>query len=416
MFLAARLTGNPLEMMYPEGLPPDQEERLLAEYGLDKPIPVQFLRYVRELSQGNFGVSLREKRPVAEMYAEDIGATLKLAGLAFLVSVAFGIPIGMVGALKRRTGTGRFVMSVAFLGYAVPHFIIALSLILVFGFYLHWLPSTGNATVWHYVLPTVTLAAHRFASIARHTRSSLLDVLSQDFMRTARAKGLEERVVIFKHALRNSLIPVITILGLQVAGLDQRVDHRRDGVRLARDRAAVRGRGPQARFPGPAVRRPVLRRHRRSGEFSGGHFLRRHRPAHSNGRMRTIVPSPEPPAEATCTPEIEEVALGPSNLPPGAAVRGGRFFDRVKSAPPSIHLCLALMLLMAIAAVAAPWVAPFDPNQSNVLQRNAPPSWMGGKSGHLLGTDQLGRDVLSRCIYALRVSVGIACSGSPSGA
>jgi peptide/nickel transport system permease protein len=127
--------------------------------------------------------------------------------------------------------------------------------------------------------------------------------------------------------------------------------------------------------------------------------------------MKTIVPSPEPPAEATCTPEIEEVALGPSNLPPGAAVRGGRFFDRVRSAPPSIHLCLALMLLMAVAAVAAPWVAPFDPNQSNVLQRNAPPSWMGGKSGHLLGTDQLGRDVLSRCIYALRVSVGIALLG-----
>ncbi len=219
VFLAARLTGNPLEMMYPEGLPPDQEERLLAEYGLDKPIPVQFLNYVRGLSQGNFGVSLREKRPVAEMFAEDIGATLKLAGLAFLVSVVFGIPIGMVGALKRRSGTGRFVMSIAFLGYAVPHFIIALGLILVFAFYLHWLPSTGNATVWHYVLPTVTLAAHRFASIARHTRSSLLDVLSQDFMRTARAKGLEERVVIFKHALRNSLIPVITILGLQVAGL-----------------------------------------------------------------------------------------------------------------------------------------------------------------------------------------------------
>jgi peptide/nickel transport system permease protein len=219
VFLAARLTGNPLEMMYPEGLPPEQEERLLAEYGLDQPIPVQFLNYVRGLCMGNFGISLREKRPVAEMFAEDIGATLKLAGVAFTLSVLCGIPIGMVGALKRRSGTGRLVMSIAFLGYAVPHFIIALSLILVFAFYLHWLPSTGNETVWHYVLPTVTLAAHRFASIARHTRSSLLDVLSQDFMRTARAKGLEERVVIFKHALRNSLIPVVTILGLQITGL-----------------------------------------------------------------------------------------------------------------------------------------------------------------------------------------------------
>ena len=219
VFLAARLTGNPLEMMYPEGLPPEQEERLLAEYGLDQPIPVQFLNYVRGLCMGNFGISLREKRPVAEMFAEDIGATLKLAGVAFTLSVLCGIPIGMVGALKRRSGTGRLVMSIAFLGYAVPHFIIALSLILVFAFYLHWLPSTGTETLWHYVLPTVTLAAHRFASIARHTRSSLLDVLSQDFMRTARAKGLEERVVIFKHALRNSLIPVVTILGLQITGL-----------------------------------------------------------------------------------------------------------------------------------------------------------------------------------------------------
>jgi peptide/nickel transport system permease protein len=127
--------------------------------------------------------------------------------------------------------------------------------------------------------------------------------------------------------------------------------------------------------------------------------------------MKTIPPSPASPAEASCTPEIEEVALGPSNLPPGAAVRQGRFFDRVRSAPPSIHLCLALMLLMAVAAVAAPWVAPFDPNRTNVLQRNDPPSWMGGKSGYLLGTDQLGRDVLSRCIYALRVSVGIALLG-----
>jgi peptide/nickel transport system permease protein len=219
VFLAARLTGNPLDVMFPDGLPPDQEQRLLVQYGLDKPISEQFVNYLRDLARGNFGDSLREKRPVAEMYAEDIGATLKLAGCAFLVSILFGIPMGMVGALKRRTGIGRLVMSVAFLGYAVPHFIIALSLILIFGFYLHWLPSTGNETVWHYILPTITLAAHRFASIARHTRSSLLDVLSQDFMRTARAKGLEERVVIFKHALRNSLIPVVTILGLQITGL-----------------------------------------------------------------------------------------------------------------------------------------------------------------------------------------------------
>ncbi|MCU0564001.1 MAG: ABC transporter permease [Desulfobacterales bacterium] len=127
--------------------------------------------------------------------------------------------------------------------------------------------------------------------------------------------------------------------------------------------------------------------------------------------MNPTPPSTELSAEASCTPEIEALALGPSLLPPGAAVREGRFFDRIRSAPPSIRICLALMLILAIAAVAAPWVAPFDPNRTNVLQRNDPPSWLGGKSGHLLGTDQLGRDVLSRCIYALRVSVGIALLG-----
>lgn len=127
--------------------------------------------------------------------------------------------------------------------------------------------------------------------------------------------------------------------------------------------------------------------------------------------MNPTPPSTELSAEASCTPEIEELALGPSLLPPGAAVRDGRFFDRIRSAPPSIRICLALMLILAIAAVAAPWVAPFDPNRTNVLQRNDPPSWLGGRSGHLLGTDQLGRDVLSRCIYALRVSVGIALLG-----
>jgi glutathione transport system permease protein len=219
VFIGARITGNPMEFMFPEGLTPEQEKRFTEQYGFDKSIPEQFVRYVRELSRGNFGISLRERKPVGEMYAEDVGATIRLACCAFGLSVALGIPLGMIAALKRRTGLARFVMGVAFFGYAVPHFIIAILLILLFSFYLHWLPSTGSQTIWHYVLPTITLAAHRMASIARYTRSSLLDVLSQDFMRTARSKGLSEKVVVFKHGLRNALIPVVTILGLQVAGL-----------------------------------------------------------------------------------------------------------------------------------------------------------------------------------------------------
>lgn len=219
VFIGARLTGNPFEVMFPDGLPQEDVQALMQQYGLDKPLPEQFVAYLRELGRGNFGISLREKRPVVEMFAEDVLATLSLAGLSFVVSIVLGVPLGIVAALKRRTGVARFIMAVAFLGYAVPHFIIAITLILIFSFYFHWLPSTGSQTAWHYIMPTITLASHRMASIARYTRSSLLDVLSQDFMRTARAKGLHELVVIFKHALRNTLIPVVTILGLQIAGL-----------------------------------------------------------------------------------------------------------------------------------------------------------------------------------------------------
>jgi len=219
VFIGARLTGNPFEVMFPDGLPQEEVQELMEQWGLDKSLPEQYVAYLREIGRGHFGISLREKRPVVNMFAEDVWATISLAGIAFLLSIVVGVPLGIVAALKRRSGVARLVMGGAFLGYAVPHFIIAIVLILIFSFHLHWLPSTGSQTAWHYVMPTITMASHRFASIARYTRSSMLDVLSQDFMRTARSKGLRELVVIFKHALRNALIPVVTILGLQVAGL-----------------------------------------------------------------------------------------------------------------------------------------------------------------------------------------------------
>jgi len=217
VFIGARLTGNPVEVMFPEGLTPEQEKALTEQYGLNKSLPEQFAVYLRELSRGNFGISHLEKRPVVEMFGEDVGATVSLAACAFTLSIVVGVPLGIVAALRRRTGVARLVMAVAFFGYAIPHFIIGITLILVFSYQFHWLPSTGSETLWHYIMPTITLASHRMASIARYTRSSMLDVLSQDFMRTARAKGLAELVVVFKHGLRNALIPVVTILGLQIA-------------------------------------------------------------------------------------------------------------------------------------------------------------------------------------------------------
>lgn len=219
VFVGGRLAGNPVDYFLPDGSTPEEEALFMAEWGLDRPILEQYVIYLEQSLSGNFGESFFELRPVVTMFQERLNATLSLSILAFLLSVSVGIPLGIVAAIKRNSGVGRLAMTVAFLGYAIPHFIIAIFLMLVFSFYLHWLPSTGNDTIWHYVMPTVTLAAHLTASIARYMRSSMLDAMSQDFMRTARAKGVAEPTVILKHALRNALIPVVTVLGLQIAGL-----------------------------------------------------------------------------------------------------------------------------------------------------------------------------------------------------
>lgn len=219
VFVGGRLAGNPVDYLLPDGSTPEEEALFMAEWGLDRPLLEQYVIYFEQSLSGNFGESFFELRPVVTMFQERLNATLSLSILAFLLSVSVGIPLGIVAAIKRNSGVGRLAMTVAFLGYAIPHFIIAIFLMLVFSFYLHWLPSTGNDTIWHYVMPTVTLAAHLTASIARYMRSSMLDAMSQDFMRTARAKGVAEPTVIFKHALRNALIPVVTVLGLQIAGL-----------------------------------------------------------------------------------------------------------------------------------------------------------------------------------------------------
>ncbi len=129
------------------------------------------------------------------------------------------MPFGVIGAIKKNTAIGQGAMAMAFVGYAFPNFVIAIGLILIFALYLGWLPSMGDATPLHFILPIITLSIRRMASIARYTRSSMLDVLSQDYIRTARGKGLSERIVLYKHALRNSLIPVVTIFGTQLAGL-----------------------------------------------------------------------------------------------------------------------------------------------------------------------------------------------------
>ncbi|MBM3523817.1 MAG: ABC transporter permease [Alphaproteobacteria bacterium] len=218
-FVAARISGNPFQFLYDDGLTAEEQAALDQEFGLDRPWPAQFASYVGQIARGNFGRSISQRRPVVHLYAEAIGPTLRLAALSFLATIVVGLPLGLTAALARHSPLGVGAMAIAFIGYAVPHFLLAILMILIFSFYLNWLPSIGSETWWHYIMPTVTLSAGLIAAIARYLRGEMLGVLTQDFVRTARAKGLPESMVIGKHAVRNALIPVITVLGLKFNGL-----------------------------------------------------------------------------------------------------------------------------------------------------------------------------------------------------
>ena len=222
VFLLTRISGNPFEMEYEkDGLTNEELQAFNEYYGLEKPVWTQYLIYLRELAKGNAGLSVTAYpgMPVTAIYWQAIQMTGKLIVWCFFFGILFGIPLGIIGAIKRDTAIGQAAMALAFIGYAFPDFVIAIGLILIFSYNLGWLPSMGDATPAHLIMPVFTMSIRRMASISRFTRSSMLDVMSQDYIRTARGKGLSERIVTYKHALRNSLIPVVTIFGTQLSGL-----------------------------------------------------------------------------------------------------------------------------------------------------------------------------------------------------
>lgn len=219
VFVATRVSGDTIDFLLPEGTDPDSRRAMVAYLGLDRSMAEQYWIYLREFLSGHFGLSLYERRPVEDIYLERLGPSLALYALALAFAVAIGLPLGILAALKRNTALARGIMTAAFLGYAVPNFVLAILLLLVFSFHLGWLPSAGAATPAHFVMPTLAVGAVLLAAVVRFTRSALLDVLGQDYLRTARAKGVSERSVVFRHALRNALIPILTVIGLQVTNV-----------------------------------------------------------------------------------------------------------------------------------------------------------------------------------------------------
>ena len=219
VFFATRMSGNAIDFLAGEGLSADQRQTMIAYYGLDASIWEQYWRYLVSFFDGNFGLSFMERRPVATIMMERVVPSLQLLVGAIIITLVIAVPAGTLAAIKRKSWVGSTIMGTAFLGYAIPNFVLAILLILTFSFWLGWLPSSGNGSWLHFVMPLAALSAAMIATLTRYTRNAMLDVLSQDYLRTARAKGLPENKVIFKHALRNALITILSILGLQVAGL-----------------------------------------------------------------------------------------------------------------------------------------------------------------------------------------------------
>ena len=212
--------GDPIKMMLAEFVTsPDQIAQMRAQLHLDEPLPQQYGRFVANALRGDLGTSIRSRRPVATEIAENVASTAQLALASMAVAIAIGVPLGLLAALFRNTWVDVGSMVVALLGVSMPSFWLGLLMIFVFSLHLAWFPATGGGDLLHLVLPSLTLGTIASAIIARLTRSSMLEVLGQDYVRTARAKGLAWWGVVVRHALKNALIPIITIFGLQFGNL-----------------------------------------------------------------------------------------------------------------------------------------------------------------------------------------------------
>jgi len=216
VFFGSRLTGDPISMMFPEGLTQQQHDALTHRYGLDRSMLDQFWVYLKNAATGDFGVSITENRPVTTVVFGAAAQTLKLGVWAFLLSSIAGIAIGIAASLKPEGRLSKTLMFLVCAGYSIPGFIVAILLVLIFGYYLQLLPSLGQGGPASYVLPVVALSARPAASVARYVQNSLVDVLAQQYIRTARAKGMGQRIVILKHAFRNALVPLVTVVGMLV--------------------------------------------------------------------------------------------------------------------------------------------------------------------------------------------------------
>jgi peptide/nickel transport system permease protein len=219
VFVVMRLSGDPVPLLLPPDAPRSEYARVAKELGTDRPLPVQYGVFLGSALRGDFGRSIHFREPAARVVVGYLPATAELGLTAFALALLIAIPIGLLSAVRRNTVVDQIVMAIALVGQSAPTFFVGILLILLLSLKGGWFPTSGRGDWTHLVLPALTLGAFSMASIARLTRSALLEVLRADYVRTARAKGLKERVVVIKHALRNAAIPIVTITGLQFGTL-----------------------------------------------------------------------------------------------------------------------------------------------------------------------------------------------------
>ncbi|WP_213974494.1 ABC transporter permease [Tepidanaerobacter acetatoxydans] len=219
--LTTIVPGDPARIMMGQRGNPETIAKIRHEMGLDKPLPIQFLDFIKNALTLNLGKSYRNNMTVVEAITTRIPVTFKLAFFAMVIAILVGVPLGIISAVKQYSWIDYGAMFFAILGISAPVFWVALLSVVLFCVILGWIPGTGtgNGELIYYVLPSIVLGLRPAALIARLTRSSMLEIVRQDYIRTARAKGLSERVVIMRHALRNALIPVVTVIGIEVASL-----------------------------------------------------------------------------------------------------------------------------------------------------------------------------------------------------
>lgn len=218
-FVVLRMSGDPATVMLGPDVPKEAVDAFRKAWGLDQPLWIQYLAYIKSIFTGDFGVSMRDKASAIQLVLERVPATLQLTVPALILKLVFGIPSGVYAALHRQSFSDRGVILLAVLGFTIPSFVMGLLLVLLFSVILGWLPSGGQDTWVHGILPTLTMSIGGIGILARFSRSAMIEVMGQPYIRTASAKGLTWRDVVWNHALPNAAVPIVTIVGFMVGSL-----------------------------------------------------------------------------------------------------------------------------------------------------------------------------------------------------